>query len=170
MEYLDKCRLCLEAETARFRTIKITEEIQTNFYELTNTELAESPDYSNKICKKCCNELKNSSLAKKKFLENQQKLKEMIKQHTKPKIKIEPEIQIKQEIDENTILLKMNPLSELPMESEDAKPEVPTENQKKKISKKVKSKKSKPKPKKTGNQRLDDPEGWARQLKYQRER
>jgi hypothetical protein len=168
MEYLDKCRLCLDVDTVKFRTVKITEEIQINFYELTNTELAESPDYSNKICRKCCNELKNSSLAKKKFLENQQKLRVLIEQHTMPEIKMEPEIQIKQEVDEYTILLKINPLSELPMESEDAKPEVPTENQKKaKVPKNVKSKKLHSK---TESKILDNDEKGTLQLEGQKKK
>jgi hypothetical protein len=135
MDYLDKCRLCLEA--LKSRMIKITKEIQQDYYELTNTELIESPEYSTKVCKKCCNELKNSSLVKKKFLENQAKLKELMDGEVKPEVKIESEIQIKQEKDENLILFKCDSIFDMPVETdkaEAAKPPVVEVSAKPKVS------------------------------------
>lgn len=120
MDYLDKCRLCLE-EFKKHQRTEINEAVRKEFFDLTNSKLQDCSDYSKNVCKKCLKDLLKSSKIKKKFLENQLKLQNLIEKEVKQEIKIEKEVDV--EIKEESVV-DVDPIAlELKSTLEDEKSE-----------------------------------------------
>jgi hypothetical protein len=73
MEFLENCRICLTAN--KKASIEITRKIKADFLYLTNEEFEEFGEHSNKICKDCFSELKNSCKFKELIVESQKRLR-----------------------------------------------------------------------------------------------
>lgn len=165
MDYLKSCRLCLNIlENHKSKKYEINKEIQDSFYHLTNFELQTSPNWSKIVCTKCYKDLKNSSLIKRTFIENQRKLKELIEVDSKPEVKVEVNLEIKEESIERIV---SDPISDPLLQ---ILPEPAVQINQQNTSSNIKKSQTKKKGSKVKNLRLQNPEKWAETLAKQKEK
>ena len=81
-----KCRCCFQSFHRQQKHVKITEDIKTSFYSVTQVELKTSASYSDEICLMCLNELSSYVEFKNKITERQLELYKKI-----------PDAEVKQE-------------------------------------------------------------------------